>query len=383
MFFLPIGEADTFYLLRLQAKRAVYVYPGAVFELKLVTTARQFRVISVNSRTDNLARIELATTVEISHAAITTGSDAQIAAGSRELVVSNVPGLGRQMKLLNDFFADLQSSLPALTSLDARWRSCAIAIHGGRGTGKTFVLDKIASACEGKFKVIRAQKGTPPSAMSGILVQAELDQPSVVLIDDLDDILETAQRSVPQLVGILTSGLDKFASDAAEAGRASVAVVATCKDYFSLPHELRRLKRFVKGIALPIPDVPSKVEILKSFNVPLPEDAKEEILLDVAKRTYAFNPEDLERLASTAVDAAVGRLRREIMSGLKDAETPLSCTRKDLESALARTTPSSLHDINLRPPTVHWRDIGGQQKVKNELQRMIREVLVSSTIIFF
>ncbi|PKS08946.1 hypothetical protein jhhlp_003559 [Lomentospora prolificans] len=362
------------------AKRATYVYPGAVFELKLVTTSRQFKVLSVNSRTDNLGRIDQSTTVELAHAGLTMGSTSQDATISRELVVSGVPGLGPQMTALNEFFADLQSSIPALSSLDARWRSCAVAIHGGRGTGKTFVLDRIAKACEGKLKVVRAGKASPPSAMSGILVQAEMDQPCVVLLDDLDEILETGQRAVPQLVGILAAGLDKFAGDAAESGKAPVIVVATCKDYFTLPHELRRLKRFVKAIALPIPDVSSKVEILKSFNIPMPQEHKEETLLDVAKRTYAFNPEDLERLASAAVDAAVRRLRRDIKAGVKDAESPLSCTRQDLESALARTTPSSLHDINLRPPTVHWKDIGGQQKVKNELQRMIREVLGQSPL---
>jgi len=343
-----------------------------------VTTSRQFKVLSVNSRTDNLARIQQSTVVEIAHAGLVPGDTSQgSGAGiSRDLVVSGVPGLGRQMEALNDFFADLQSSIPALSSLDARWRSCAVVVHGGRGTGKTFVLDSIARACEGKLKVLRMGKGTPPSALSGILIEAEADQPSVVLLDDLDAVLDASQRTSPQLAGVLAFSLDKFADDAALSGKAPVMVVASCKDYFALPHELRRLKRFVKAVALPIPDVPSKVDILRSFRIPIPEDVRDEILLDIAKRSYAFNPEDLERLASTAVDAAVRRLRMDVRSGAKDPAAPLTCTRKDMESALARTTPSSLHDINLRPPAVHWKDIGGQQKVKNELQRMIREVLV-------
>lgn len=291
--------------------------------------------------------------------------------------MSNVPGLTKQMAALNEFLSDAQS--PAAVPLDPRWRTAAIAIHGGRGTGKSFVLDKIADAAAGVLAVLRTHGATGPNALKETFAQAMVRAPSILLLDDLDDVIE-GQRS-RELVGFLCTTLDEIAEEGARKGGGGVVVVAGCKDYFALPHELRRLRRFARGIALPVPDVKAKVEILESFGVPLPAEVRDEVILEVAKRTYAFNPEDLEKLVANALDAAVRRHKRELREkaegeGEGEREAEFRVRKEEMESALARTTPSSLNDINLRPPTVHWKDIGGQNKVKAELQRMIREVLV-------
>lgn len=291
----------------------------------------------------------------------------------------SIPGLSKQVDALNEFVSDVQS--PTAVPLDSRWRTAAIAVHGGRGTGKSFVLDKVAAAAAGVLAVLRSSGATGVNAMKELFAQAMVRAPSIVLLDDLDEVLE-GQRA-KELIGFLCSTLDEIAEEGAKKG-GGVVVVASCKDYFALPHELRRLRRFARGVALPVPDVKAKVEILESFNVPLPADVREELILEVAKRTYAFNPEDLERLVANALDAAVKRHKRDarrteaVKSGQVEGEENLEfyVRKEEMESALARTTPSSLNDINLRPPTVHWKDIGGQSKVKAELQRMIREVLV-------
>lgn len=299
--------------------------------------------------------------------------------------IAKVPGLGKQVAELNEFLSDAQS--PASLPLDSRWRTAAIAVHGGRGTGKSFVLDKIATAAAGVLAVLRTNGATGVNAIKEVFAQAMVRAPSILLLDDLDDVLE-GQRA-KELIGFLCSTLNEISEEGAKNG-GGVIVVATCKDYFALPHELRRLRRFARGIALPVPDVKAKVEILESFGVPLPADVKGELIMEVAKRTYAFNPEDLERLVANALDAAVKRYKREMRAREAEktdgeGEVEFYVRKEEMESALARTTPSSLNDINLKPPTVHWKDIGGQTKVKAELQRMIREVLVRnlSPLIYF
>lgn len=358
------------------AKRASYVYPGAVFDIKLITTTRQFKIASVNSKTDNLARIQPTTQVFLADKSAIRPSPSTLP--NRALVIPSIPGLGKQMKDLNEFLADVQ--FPPAIPMDARWRTAAITVHGGRGTGKSFVLDRIEAAAAGIMEVHRTDKSTGPNTIKEAFAQALVRAPSILLLDDLDDTLE-GQRG-RELISFLCSTLDEIAEQGAKNGAGGVIVIAACKDYFALPHEMRRLRRFARGIALPIPDVASKVEILESFRVPLPADAKDELIQEVAKRTYAFNPEDLEKLVANALDAAVRRHKREAREKAGEAadggEVEFCVRREEMEGALARTTPSSLNDINLRPPTVHWRDIGGQQKVKAELQRMIREVLVSS-----
>lgn len=362
-------------MLTAPAKRTAHVYPGAVFDIKLITSSRQFKIASVNSKTDNLARIQPTTRVVLADKGAIRPSPSTLP--DRALVVPSIPGLAKQMKDLNEFLADVQ--FPPAIPMDSRWRTAAIAVHGGRGTGKSFVLDRIATAAAGIMEVHRADRSTGPGAIREIFAQALVRAPSILLLDDLDDALE-GQRG-RELIAFLCSTLDEIAEEGARNGAGGVVVVAACKDYFALPHEMRRLRRLARGIALPIPDVASKVEILESFKVPLPADAKDELIQEVAKRTYAFNPEDLEKLVANALDAAVRRHKREAKEkagGEADGgEVEFCVRREEMEGALARTTPSSLNDINLRPPTVHWRDIGGQQKVKAELQRMIREVLVS------
>lgn len=327
---------------------------------------------------DNLARIQPSTRATLADPnSIISPSTLP----ERTLAVPNIPGLSKQVDTLNEFISDVQS--PTALPLDPRWRTAAIAVHGGRGTGKSFVLDKVANAAAGVLAVLRSSGATGVNAMKELFAQAMVRAPSILLLDDLDDVLE-GQRA-KELIGFLCSTLDEMAAEGARKG-GGVVVVASCKDYFALPHELRRLRCFARGIALPVPDVKSKVEILESFNVPLLADVKDELILEVAKRTYAFNPEDLERLAANALDAAVKRHKRDLRtmraekSGEEGGEenTKFYVRKEEMESALARTTPSSLNDLNLRPPTVHWKDIGGQSKVKAELQRMIREVLVRS-----
>ncbi|SPO05986.1 related to AAA family ATPase [Cephalotrichum gorgonifer] len=376
-------------------KKTTYIYPGANFELKLITSARLFRVVSVNAQVDNLARVQPTMKVSLAYAA---GSLAPLEPSTllnRSLVVDRIPGLGPQITALNEFLSDLQSPSTSLP-FDPRWDTAAIAIHGGRGTGKTFVLNKIASSAASTLAVLQTDKATGPNGMREVFAQAMVQAPSILLIDDIDELIE-GQRA-QQSVGFIATMLDEVAADAAKKGSAGVIAIATCKDYFALPHELRRLSRFARGIALPIPDVPAKLEILKSFDIPLAPDVKDEVILEVAKRTYAFNPEDLKRLVANARQAAIRRHRKEEKKreqergqvavdgpdgdGKKEGsgEVEFCVRREELEGALSRTSPSSLNDINLRPPTVHWKDIGGQSKVKDELQRMIREVIGQSPL---
>ncbi|KFY30877.1 hypothetical protein V493_01589, partial [Pseudogymnoascus sp. VKM F-4281 (FW-2241)] len=52
-----------------------------------------------------------------------------------------------------------------------------------------------------------------------------------------------------------------------------------------------------------------------------------------------------------------------------------SLTQPDLDLALLSVRPTAMHDITLRPPKVHWSDIGGQHALKRALRRAVETPL--------
>lgn len=108
----------------------------------------------------------------------------------------------------------------------------------------------------------------------------------------------------------------------------------------------------------------------------LPPDSREEVLAKLAERTHAYNGNDLDRLAG---EASVVWCRR--LDDLEDAGSLVTAedqylSAEDIRHALGKIGPSAMHDVNLKPPPVHWDDIGGQEEVKKSLQEAIALVTV-------
>ncbi|KAG8422763.1 AAA+-type ATPase [Metarhizium acridum] len=355
--------------LSLSMERADLIFPGMVFEgVNINKLRRSFKVVSVNSHTNNIAKFSISSsTIRI----LSEGDDSAAADESEaftggELTVTGVPGLAAQVSTINRF---LKGFTRPFWVKDER-ESCAFAIHGGHGTGKTFILQKIADARWGRPFWIR-----PPDKLAAIretFKQAHTLQPSVILIDGLEDLISRDRPNRDSVIDAIGEELDALSAEArARNALPQVVVMATCLDYMTdVPAKLQKRSRFRENIALPIPRASERLEILNFFDPPVHPAEKRACLDSLAQKTHAYNGDDLANLVLNAKKILGNRLDEEGLDPRTGGGQFLS--KDDMEQALRITRPTAMHDINLKPPTIHWQDIGGQESLKKVLNRMIK-----------
>ncbi|KAF5625236.1 AAA family ATPase [Fusarium sp. NRRL 52700] len=333
-----------------------FVFPGMVVEAVHPSKARRhFKVLSVNSQTNNLAKYSLKHTNIHVHWTYPQGCG--------KLVVTDVPGMSKAVKSLNQFLDKFTHPI----NFKGYKRSSGFVIHGGRGTGKTFILNRIADTKWGK--VHRIKTFDKLASIKLTFRHAQRQQPSIILIDDLHTLISKDNSNRLAIIDTIAEELDAL-SEISQSGddHAQVVVVATCSDfYLDLPEELRDRTRFFLEAALPIPRLDDRLEILKFLDMPMSSD-KQVLLQHLADETHAFSPRDLCKLAEKALYHLDTRLH-ETGTG---SQEECFLKRSDLDRARSQTQPSAMHDINLNPPTIHWQDVGGQEVLKQALHRMIK-----------
>jgi len=131
---------------------------------------------------------------------------------------------------------------------------------------------------------------------------------------------------------------------------------------------LKGLSRFSTEIPLSIPDAASRKAILKLLAPPVIPEARNEILEKLGDRTHAYTAKDLVMLLSMA-----GKLAEKDVDRTTDQwkEREHFLSQDNIEQALLLVRPTAMHDITLKPPSVRWDDIGGQESVKKALRRAV------------
>ncbi|KAM0321718.1 hypothetical protein ACHAQA_009957 [Verticillium albo-atrum] len=343
-------------------KRAGHVFPGMRFECTIASYKKKFRVHSVNSETDSVVRCEKPATISIRKVepAVPGAQPAP-----KKLAVADIPGLASEEKRLNAFLRGFNT--PFLHK--GQQRSCAIVIHGGRGTGKSYVLDRVAAT--GWGTVFRVEENDKSTAVEEIFKQAKAQRPSIILIDGLQALIGKDRPNSGTITTKLGQQLDQLAEEAWNTDALpKVVVIASCLDYMSdVPPELQKLTRFENNIPLSIPNAVGRQQILDAMSGPVHPDERSTILPHIAQQTHAFNAADLCRLMSHAIQTLAERVDPS-QEGHGLPSTPY-VSKDDFDVALRSTRPTAMHDVNLKPPTIHWRDVGGQEALKKALRRMI------------
>ncbi|KAI6759262.1 hypothetical protein HG530_009942 [Fusarium avenaceum] len=347
--------------------RADLIFPGGVVEAVFCGKLRKtFVIMSVNSQSNNLAKFKMASTTITIAADETSITDAAPLAGG-DLAVTQIPGLSVPVKAINTFLSGFTK--PPFYNFSPR--SCGFVIHGSRGTGKTFILKRLAETGWGRVHWIK--QSDKISIIREKFKLAVSHQPSMVLIDNLHAVINKDRSNYESVIETIGEELDAL-SDMAPGRKTlpQVAVIATCLDFLTgIPEELVAPGRFLENAPLRIPGPNQRREILESFNMPIKESEKQDLLLHLAKITHAYVPKDLKKLAAHAVYSSGDRLLEAGVEPQAD-EQEHYLTKADLERAKRNIRPSAAHDVNLNPPTVLWQDVGGQDHVKTVLDRMIK-----------
>ncbi|MEM2974417.1 MAG: AAA family ATPase, partial [Candidatus Micrarchaeia archaeon] len=175
---------------------------------------------------------------------------------------------------------------------------------------------------------------------------------------------EVERRMVSQLLALM-DGLKS---------RGNVIVIGATNRPNAIDPALRRPGRFDREIEIGIPDKNARKEILEihTRNMPLAKDVNLEYLADI---THGYTGADIALLAK---EAAMKVLRKVLPKINLEEETipsevldKLVVTQDDFLSAMREIQPSALREVFIEVPNVHWSDIGGLDKVKQQLKEAV------------
>lgn len=282
------------------------------------------------------------------------------------LQLDPIPGLEEQIRELNDLFLGWSRPMRAKMSDKSR----GVVIHGGHGTGKTLLVDHIRKTEWGTVHTI--QPNDKLQTINETLQRAREHQPSIVIMDRFEQLIYSEKERTNRTSVIRDVGefLDKLVADAiAKKEQPKVLVIATCLNYMELPSDLTEITRFRRHIHLPLPDINRRRAILSAYEMSLPPNTREEVLTKLADQTHAYNGKDLDALVVEATEMWERNLDK-LQDTATDSDQYIS--PENFRLALIKIRPSAMRDVNLKPPPVHWDDIGGQDEVKKSLQGAIK-----------
>jgi transitional endoplasmic reticulum ATPase len=253
-----------------------------------------------------------------------------------------------------------------------------VLLHGPPGTGKTLLAKAVANETQANFYSIGGPEimskfyGESEERLREVFKEAQENAPSIIFIDEIDSIApkreevsgEVEKRVVSQLLTIM-DGLE---------GRGKVVVIGATNRPNALDPALRRPGRFDREIEIGLPDRNGRLQILQihTRGMPLTKDVK---LDAIADRTHGFVGADLEAVSKEAAMSSLRRILPEI--DLSQASIPaellnkIIVTMQDFEDAMHEVHPSSLREVLVESPNVHWDDVGGLQEAKDELREAV------------
>ncbi|CAG8951768.1 hypothetical protein HYFRA_00005570 [Hymenoscyphus fraxineus] len=349
--------------------RADIVFGGMVFKDILFRGAkRTFVVESVNDLPNGQGSYSEASSSVKIVGPLGANMEPKEAGPKVPLHIANVAGVDQALKKLNRFLSNFDRQF----KFTSAQRSCSVVLHGGHGTGKTFLINKVIAT--GWGKVHRIERSTKVAAIRNTFKDAASTQPSIIVIDELEKLVSKEDSVSEDVTAVLGDEMDKLVS-----GHSSclprVIVIAATLDIGTIPLSLRKRGRFSVDIPLPVPDAAARKAILKSLSFPIHPDKHDETLERIGDRTHAYTAEDLLSLLDTACEIA------EEKEDWKEKETEnpeesYYLAEEDIEQALLLIRPTAMHDITLRPPSVRWDEIGGQETIKKALRRAVETPLL-------
>lgn len=365
----PSECAHWAWLLEYELYRAETISPGMVFE-EVVGKGqkRSFKIQYVDgSRTVLLYRIQADCNIHV--------VNEETQSERKELVISqgDLGGLETQIKKLNECIASysrVENVEPKARS-SPQWAN-GIMLHGPPGAGKSLLLHKVGEAgwrTVFNFDADPLRHSTrldeKIAMIRRLFKNARSAQPSVIMIDDLTDFINTHD---PQLSAEALAVSRVLRQEMGNLGDSRTLVVATASTLTNMQQGLMTVDGFSERIEIPVPDTHSRALILKAQSgIPANEDNPR--IKDIACRTHGFVAADLVMLLDVAFRAANTRAK---LDGTKLHSRAIDRVwDDDVDFALRKVKPAAIRGVFVEIPETRWSDIGGQQEVKDFLDRAL------------
>jgi len=254
-----------------------------------------------------------------------------------------------------------------------------ILMYGAPGCGKTLIARAVANETGAFFFLINGPEimskmaGESEGNLRRAFEEAEKNAPSIIFIDEVDAIAPKREKSNGEVERRVVSQLLTL-MDGIKA-RSQVVVMAATNRPNAIDAALRRFGRFDREIDLGVPDTAGRLEILNihTKNMKLAKDVD---LDAIANETHGYVGADI---AALTTEAAMQCIREHMDEIDLDEDTidpevldSMAVSMENFRFALDATNPSSLRETVAEIPTTTWKDVGGLEKVKQELQELVQ-----------
>lgn len=295
-----------------------------------------------------------------------------------QLVSDDIGGLSGHIATINRALAHRMG--PVRTVSNHRLLGATtLLIHGPEGSGKSLLLERIA-ACPWK-KVFHVNIGTQTKGQAKTIIDtfddARDNQPSLILMDNLDTFLEKAENLV-----------DRLRTELANLKGTEVVVAAAARSIHDVDVRLQTSCAFKHKLEIFAPGVHDREDIFRKV---LGSGCKLDLINipELAERTHGFVGRDIEHLCSLArnrrIEQVIESLKDDQLETLNDIlEKTDFVTQDDFEAVIDEVHPTVLRESILEVPKVRWADIAGVGHVRALLEKItVRPIKVSISPLIF
>ncbi len=252
-----------------------------------------------------------------------------------------------------------------------------VLLYGAPGTGKTLLGKAVANESDAHFIYVSGPElvskfvGESEERMRELFNEAKEKAPAVIFMDEIDAIApkreeatnEVERRMVSQLLTLM-DGMNS---------RGQVIVIGATNRPNAIDPALRRPGRFDREMEIGVPSRGARKEILQihTRNMPL---AKDVLIDEISDMSHGYTGADLAALVR---EAAMSSLRTIMPKILDMRSVPnellmgITVNRNDFLDAFGNVQPSALREVFIERPNLHWSDVGGLEKVKEQLREVV------------
>jgi transitional endoplasmic reticulum ATPase len=295
-----------------------------------------------------------------------------------EVTYEDIGGLDEEMKKIREM-VELPLKHPEIFAKLGIEPPKGVMLYGPPGTGKTLLAKAVANESEANFILLNGPEimskfyGESEKKVRDIFESAEKNAPSIIFIDEVDAIAPKREDSIGEVERRVVSQLLTCMDGLKDRGK--VVVIAATNMPNSIDPALRRPGRFDREINISVPDKKGRLQILKihTRNMPLTKDVN---LDEISAITHGFVGADVAALCKESAMNVLRKILPEIK--LKDEEPipeevlkKLQITHKDFKEAMKNVSPSAMREVLVETPNVKWKDVGGLENVKQELNEAV------------
>ena len=339
--------------------------------------SREISFMVVKTHPSNTVLIKQNTSLRVSETPVAD----EMPAGIPIITYEDIGGLEEEIQSIREM-VELPLRHPELFKKLGIDPPKGVLLRGSPGCGKTLLAKAVANESEAHFISINGPEimskfyGESEKKLRQLFKDAEENAPSILFIDELDAIApkredvtgEVERRVVAQLLALL-DGLH---------ARGRLVVIGATNRPNALDPALRRPGRFDREVEIKIPSYEGRIEILQihTRGMPLAIEDDERVDLEfMASTTHGYVGADLAALCR---EAAMRCLRRYLPHfNLEDDSIDpeildnIQVTMDDFRDAFKNIQPSAIREVLIEIPKVHWDQVGGLEKTKEELKEAV------------